>query len=231
MYVSRKHRNKGVGDALIKDAFEKLKSAEKIRIGGDLFNFFPGVPSDFLDVAVPFFTKHGFIKTGDCYDMVNLNLTKFSYKGLKPEMRYLKSDELQLLQTFIKDAFPGRWEFEVNDYVIKNGSGKEFLCAFVDEKIVGYVRVNREDNVDLPYNTNWCARFGKCAGLGPLGVHKDYRKHGIGYNLLVEAFNTLKDFGYDKVVIDWTGLVGFYQRFGFEIFKRFVYFTKERRIK
>lgn len=230
IYVKENSRKKGIGSMLITKALKELKDYDEVRVGGDLFNFFPGVPDDFLVLMAKLLTKFNFSVTGECYDMINLNLQKHSYRGETHLTRYLTKEDLPKLKEFITAAFPGRWEFEVCDYIKKGGTGKEFLCTFIDDKIVGYIRVNKQDNVDIPYNTNWKTIFGDdLVGLGPLGVSKEYRKLGIGYNLLVKTFNTLVEEGYRKALIDWTGLVPFYQKFGFQTFKRFVYFVYKRK--
>lgn len=53
-------------------------------------------------------------------------------------------------------------------------------------------------------------------GLGPVSVHPDYQKQGIGTKLVHEGIGLLKDMGAGGCVL--VGDPGFYERFGFRSF-------------
>ena len=72
----------------------------------------------------------------------------------------------------------------------------------------------------------WSSRFEKLIGLGPLGVNSQYRKQGIASNLIKIALKEAKMNNYSEALIDWTGLVAFYQKYGFETWKCYQYANK-----
>jgi GNAT superfamily N-acetyltransferase len=48
--------------------------------------------------------------------------------------------------------------------------------------------------------------------FGPLGVHKDFRKHGTGRALLLACLLDMKLKGYGYAIIGWTGILDFYTK-------------------
>jgi|SRR5215212_4644121 len=48
--------------------------------------------------------------------------------------------------------------------------------------------------------------------FGPLGVHENYRKQGIGSALLLACLHAMKEEGYAYAVIGWVASEGFYAR-------------------
>ena len=69
----------------------------------------------------------------------------------------------------------------------------------------------------------WKDRFDNLGGIGPLGVDKDYRKMHLGGDIIKAAQNYLVDYGVSDIIIDWTGLMELYQKYGFEVYKTYKY--------
>jgi predicted N-acetyltransferase YhbS len=63
--------------------------------------------------------------------------------------------------------------------------------------------------------------------LGPIGVSRDCRGKGYGTTLLDAGLRCLRDHGVRGCVIDWTGLLEFYARFGFEPYRKYVILLKQ----
>jgi len=61
--------------------------------------------------------------------------------------------------------------------------------------------------------------------LGPIGVSAGLRGRGSGHALLGQALSHLRDLGARRTIIDWTGLVDFYGRHGFEVTRRYQYLS------
>ena len=79
---------------------------------------------------------------------------------------------------------------------------------------------------EISYNINWKERFTKLVGIGPLGVDPNYRGNGIAKMLLYYSISDSAKNGYTEAMIDWTGLVTYYQKFGYEIWKCYQYANK-----
>ena len=62
-----------------------------------------------------------------------------------------------------------------------------------------------------------------------IGVSADRRGHGYGAALLDAGLRRLHDNGINGCVIDWTGLVDFYARFGFERYRSYTMLARSLR--
>ena len=58
-YVSKRYRKQGIGSMLI-DFAEKIGRDRDLIIGKDIYNFFPGVPTDFDNLTDVWLEKRGF---------------------------------------------------------------------------------------------------------------------------------------------------------------------------
>ena len=81
------------------------------------------------------------------------------------------------------------------------------LVAEVDGNIVGNIIYSKAKATDLNGNNHEFISF------GPVAVHPDYQKKGIGSALINHTFKLAEQFGYTAVFI--TGNPEYYQRFGF----------------
>lgn len=77
-------------------------------------------------------------------------------------------------------------------------------------------------------NMNWSPLFDReVGGVGPLGVDAEKRKNGYGLAVVKAGIAFLRQRGISHIVIDWTGLVGFYQKLGFDVWKSYKSYKKE----
>jgi GNAT superfamily N-acetyltransferase len=220
--VDESYRNKGIGTQLLKRVEEEMKKRGKRRIllGRDTFNYFPGVPARHKRVK-EWFLEKGYINKGKVYDLFK----KYDYSNDCKKIDYspyniciLKKYERDKLISFLKRAFPGRWEYEAVKYFEKGGTGREFLVARESDKIIGFCRVNDSDSKVIGNNVNWKNRYnGKLGGIGPIGVDKEYKRKGIGKSLIEYGVSMLNQRGIENILIDWTTLTDYYSKFGFEI--------------
>lgn len=223
-YVSKDERKRKIGTTLFKLAEEKLKelNVKKINIGRDINNFFPAVPLDFDNITPLFLENMGYQQNGITHDLIkNCNNELFKYNTIC-DIKIAEDDDKEKLLLFLEENFKGRWHYEALHYF---DCGGYVICKDKDE-IVGFMRVNYLYNKDIPYNIMWRNRFERLGGLGPLGVKKEYRKKGIGESLLKYSINYLQKLGATNIMIDWTSLLLYYQKFGFEFWKGYRYYYK-----
>lgn len=241
-YVGQKYRKNGIGSKLLEKSEEELKSlgVQSISIGSDIHNFFPGIPNDFDNLTDVFFRNRGYNVSYYTHDLVkkltkddiikyhdfNSNQYLEDDKVVNVVLRYATIDDKEELLDFFKRCFYGRWYDECIEYFKNNQIKKEYLLALINNKIVGFLRVNNQLIDEISYNINWSSRFDKLVGIGPLGVDPEYRSNGIAKMLLYFSISDSAKEGYTEAMIDWTGLVTYYQKFGYEIWKCYQYANK-----
>lgn len=243
LFVKRSERKKGYGNILLTSAEEKMKKlgVTTIMVGSDIHNFFPGIPNDFDNTSDTFFANHGYemgyythdlikkLSSDDLIKYSSYNNNEYIEDGKKKKvlLRYATILDKDALLDFLKRVFFGRWYDEGMEYFSNGEIKKEYLLALVDDKVVGFLRVNNGLIKETSYNINWQGRFQKLVGFGPLGVDPIYRHHGIAKMLLYYAITDSYKNGYSDAMIDWTGLVTYYQKLGFETWKCFKYAKKK----
>jgi len=88
---------------------------------------------------------------------------------------------------------------------------------FKGETLDGFALIQDWQNKTPIGGAVWRNDLGeKWGSLGPIGVSKSIRGHGYGHALLGEALMELKKRGAQRTIIDWTGLIDFYGKHGFE---------------
>ncbi|HBP25382.1 MAG TPA: hypothetical protein DD618_00295 [Acholeplasmatales bacterium] len=230
LYVSKSFRRQGIGDKLLAYAEQILKANNKteIQIGRDYHNFFPGLPNDFDNLGGPWLEKRGFKYVRTTHDLINWEAkAPFAIRNSEYAYRFATQNDEEALLNFMDNNFPGRWKYECYEYYQGPIFQEAYLLALDQEKIIAFTRVNTPDLDILPYNCTWHGRFPKLGALGPLGVNKAYRGKGLGYDVVAAGLNELLKRGCQPMIIDWTGLLEFYQQFGFEVWKEFHCYTKQ----
>lgn len=252
--VAPDKRGKGIGTELLSlaESWCKDQGAQILRLGSDYPHFFPGVPvsippqeSSLLggapfseDVAVSdFFTKRGFRIDWTEYDLI-ADLTSIDLGSspsevfAQPDFSFsLCSDRLRpATLEFLSASFPGRWYQEMVDG-FENGLQNEDVALAVQngsEKVVGFARIGNRMSSHLSPGLFWRGLLGSNSGaLGPIGVDRSCRGKGLGLALLRASLSELKRRGVDLTVIDWTDLVGFYGKLGFQPWKAYRGMSKQ----
>ncbi|GGP16815.1 GNAT family N-acetyltransferase [Oceanobacillus neutriphilus] len=231
LLVSRNHRNKGIGSKLLVNAETHLKNAgaNQILLGRDPWHYFPGIPVE-MEKTKAWFAYKGYENNGTDHDLIRTYNVHDEVKIPKidgVEFSVLELEDKELFLEFLQRCFPGRWEYEAIHYFQKGGTGREFAILKKEEKIIGFCRMNDEKSVLIAQNVYWAPLFKeRLGGIGPLGV--DERERGQGYGLaIVEAgIAFLRQRGISRIVIDWTGLVEFYNLLGYDIWKTYASYRK-----
>lgn len=226
-YVSRKYRNMGVGTKLF-DFADEIKGNKKLIIGKDINNFFPGVPTDFDNLTDVFLEKRGYIGTRYTHDLIAYKPRY--YEKVNKSIDFIlcpKERKNELIQFMIENNW-GRWAYEAKTYFeSKEDNYSSYIIGVTKEnKIVSFVKINDMTMNNISYNMMWSKRFDSLGGIGPLGVDKLYRHQSIGGDTLSKGIATLLSRGCKNLMIDWTGLMEVYRKYGFEVWKSYKYMEK-----
>lgn len=226
-YVSKKYRRQGVGSTLF-DFANKICGERDLIIGKDIYNFFPGVPTDFDNLTDVWLEKRGFTGHRYTHDLIARNPKSYEIKNKEVVYKYCEDEEKDKLIEFIKKNNWKRWALEVEEYFLnkKENDEKAYIIGLLYGEIISFVRVNTNEMNIVAYNVMWQNRFEKLGGIGPLGVDKEQRKSGLGKDMMSIAINDLLKKGCKELMIDWTGLMELYSKFNFEVWKSYKYMQK-----
>jgi GNAT superfamily N-acetyltransferase len=213
IYVAKKHRNKGIGKEILARCIKKSAKLgyNEIIVGGDEQCIFSGVFHKNNEHTHKFLTNSGFIAN---YSNINLILHK------KVDVTYIQDDYDYILGVtneqkkeaieFVKQNFSPRWVMELSE------TENEDIGILLDNnKIIGFIRTGTKESKKLPNSLNDYLLFENLAGIGPLGVSKEYQGKGLGIYLVNKTIHELIKNGASDVMVDWTGLDKFYLKCGF----------------
>lgn len=231
LLVAQDYRKKGIGKKLLEHAENKLKESgvNHIWLGKDTYHYFPGIPVQFMTVR-NWFEKHGYLQGSkefdlDCHFERITNETP-SKEGVEHSL--LKIEEKNEFLSFLNRCFPGRWEYEAIKYFESGGQGREFVILKKLNQIIGFCRINDSKSPMIAQNVYWSPLYKEeLGGIGPLGIDPTERKYGYGLFIVEAAVSYLQKREVRDIVIDWTGLVKFYNKLGFEACKSYNSYYKK----
>ncbi|KAJ53078.1 putative N-acetyltransferase YhbS [Clostridium tetanomorphum] len=242
LIVDFKYRNIGIGSYLLYKCENILQARgiKHIEVGRDTFHFFPGVPLEFKD-GYKFFNKRGYKDSYSSSDLI-CDISSIDFSKLK-NLKRLKlnenkeyvvlpfnKDEEEKLICFFKEAFPGRW-LEAIKYALNNDADGEDIIIMKDIKkdiVIGFSRVYHKDSKVIGPPIYWRKLLGEnFGGLGPIGIHPQYRQKTLGLTLLFKSLEILKNRHVENICIDWTELYKFYGIFNFIPWKSYVHMGKD----
>ncbi|WP_047979886.1 GNAT family N-acetyltransferase [Ornithinibacillus contaminans] len=233
LLVDSAYRKQGIGTLLLRHAEEVLKEKgmKGITLGRDTYHYFPGVPSEDKETA-RWFEKRDYQHYVTDYDMkcTYLASEKLAWPAMQNvEFLLLQEGEKDALLDFMHRCFPGRWEYEAMHYFKKGGTGREFVVVKENGKIIGFCRINDALSPIMMGNVNWAPLFDvdTVGGIGPLGVAASRRKNGYGLAVVRAAVAALRERGVTDIIIDWTGIIDFYKKLGYDIWKSYKAYKKE----
>ncbi len=194
------------------------RGVTRIVFGTDSKHFFPGVPID-VPALNDLLMVEGFEFGGE---QVDLERDLSTYELPKPlpegvEFRPLTPGDHDSLVAFFDDEFPGRWKYDVLWKVEKEGR-YDFVYGLIHERRVRGFALLQDASHRFPIGgAVWRNNLGeKWGSLGPIGVSQKTRGQGWGGALLGAALQHLANSGAKQSIIDWTTLVEFYGKHGFE---------------
>lgn len=232
LLVDQAYRNQGIGSQLLEGAESYLKALGKkqILIGRDPFHYFPGVPSAY-EATCNWLTEKGYVKEDTEVDLTcaykeseAIDMPHFD----EAEFVIAKQQDEEALLAFLHRCFPGRWEYEAKKYFAAGCSGREFVLLKVNGEVKGFCRINDPDSEIIAQNVYWAPLFDHgLAGVGPLGVDSSERGKGYGLAIVQAAIAFLRERNMQQIVIDWTGLIAFYEKLGYSVWKTYEPFAKK----
>lgn len=232
LVVDKRYRGQGIGSELLRHAEKIMKShgMDQVLLGRDPQHYFPGIPRP-NDHVAQWFESKGYTKQDTEYD-VSRSYDKTSQINQLQindvEFGLLKEDEKDAFLGFLRRCFPGRWEYEAIKYFELNGTGREFVVIRKHGKIIGFCRVNDSKSPIIAQNVYWAPLFQEgLGGIGPLGVDAEERGQGFGLAVVEAGIIELRKRGVQNIVIDWTGLIDFYKKLGYDIWKTYDSYKKE----
>ena len=224
--VDKEFQGKGYGSKLLKRCEEELlkEGVKKIILGGEMDNFFSGI-ADPDEYKIEFFRKREYtINCENHFDLIeDVSNTDFdSFNVTKNESCELNTivyteEYEKKLGSFFDKTFPGRWEYEIMNYIREGQDYRNVLILLHQDEIIGFCKIFKSEGI-----TDYDFLYGREHGaLGPIGIAEDYRGKGVGNRILYDSLNFLKRRGAHNVLIDWTILKDFYGQFGFTPFKTY----------
>ena len=221
-------QRQGVGTELLTWAEDWLSGygCKRIRIGGNLRPFLPGLPY-VMSTYTMFFEKLGYQSPSTQPYEFDIARSLKNYQPIYPkpvrvDLTPMNSGEEQLLLDFLHREYPGRWEFEAQEFVKNGGRASDFLLIRVNGEVQGFCRLTLSDS-ERPIERFYPQRLPQPWGqYGPLGLSKAVRGQGLGGYLIDAAAVHMKSLGVDGCVIDWTSLVELYGKFGFTVYNQYI---------
>lgn len=230
LLVGRVARRQDLGERLLRHAEDcfSLAGIKEIRLGRDPWHFFPGVPAEDIETA-GWFERRGYRRESLESDLLREVNGQAAYELTNPpeHFRVLEREELPELVEFLAINFPGRWHYEALRYLETRAGGQEFIGFYIEGKLKGFCRINDLGSPLIAQNVYWAPLF-TCdlGGIGPLGIDRSVRGHQYGLDLVKAAANELMGRGSEAIVIDWTQLVPFYEKLGFQVWKQYITMAK-----
>lgn len=237
-------RRRGVGSALLAWAAAWLaeQGCTTARLGGGLRPFAPGLPVELG--SEEFFAARGFRpRDGDAtvWDVAgDLAERTWERSGSAPapgdQLRVApaqRGDDRALL-AFLQREFPGRWRFEFEEFCRLGGKMSEYTLLWRGDgtgaaSVDGFCRIRRRWRYAVePLDRFFMHRLPTPWGqLGPIGVGQAGRGRGAGSALLRFSLARLNAYGVRGCVIDWTTLIDYYGKFGFQPFRAYRVLVKD----
>jgi GNAT superfamily N-acetyltransferase len=223
LVVASAFQRKGIGRHLLSLAEQWLAATGccAAQIGGGLRPFAPGVP----DTGVAgFFQRCGYEAFNTVWDMA-ANLATYRPPGNLSQnscaARPAAPGQEEMLLDFLRREFPGRWRYEAEMFLADGGRISDYMLLWTERGIDGCCLLTFPDSV-RPIERFYPYRLPKPWGqIGSIGVSADRRGQGLGSVLLDAGLRRLHDNGVNGCVIDWTTLIDFYGKFGFERYRAY----------
>ena len=119
------------------------------------------------------------------------------------EIREERHDDIEAIRDVNKRAFGQDQEGNIVDALRSNGAALLSLVATLNGQVVGHIMYSPITVGDVT-----------AAALGPMAVHPEHQREGIGSKLIEAGTQKLKDAGYPFIIV--LGHANYYPRFGFK---------------
>ena len=220
----------GIGTQLLDWAEEWLagQGCTSIQVGASIHPFAPGLPDTLPSLS--FFQKHGYINSGSVWD-VSRNLADYMPPAcvhpIEGVVHPAQPGQEDALLDFMQREFPGGWTYECQDFLAASGRISDYMLLWTERGVDGFCQLTFEDSLPRPIERFYPYRLPRPWGqLGPIGISEDQRGKGYGAAVLDAGLRRLHNNGVNGCVIDWTTIVDFYGKFGFERYQEYIQLEK-----
>ena len=228
LLVDEKWRRKGIGTILLKKVMRKLPPQTSITIGMDPAHLFPGIPDE-IESLKSFFRNNGFKLEGNAFDLrTNIESYQPRYFLQKNyQVRRLVEEEKEELVELIKHNFSERWLNDTTEALKDERTIEGTFGLFKQETLIGFAHVHTFHDKYLGPSVYWkeCLER-EYGGLGPIGIAEIYRGNGLGTAFFEQVLLQLQNEGITDMVVDWTVLLDYYGKFGFQPWRKYVHASK-----
>lgn len=233
--VAPEVQRQGIGSALLTWAEGWLvgHGARHITVGQGLQPFVPGVPES-LPGTLAFFRAHGYT-VADSPPEPRIWDVAADLSGYEPPAHVREVDALirpaqpndrTAILAFLQREFPDRWRYEFEEFLRLGGRLADYMVLWTAEGVDGCCLLSFEDSI-RPIERFYPYRLPRPWGqLGSIGISARRRGQGLGSALLDAGLRRLHNNGINGCVIDWTGLLDFYGKFGFTPYRSYLPLTK-----
>ncbi len=220
--VAQPFQRQGIGRELLTHATQWLaaQGCSGASVGGSLRPFVPGVPTELKSEG--FFRRVGFVSAwedglvwdvardlSDYAAMPGLDRLPCAARPAGP------GDRLALLG-FLEREFPGRWFYECHEFLREGGRISDYMLLWTETGVQGACRLTFEDSA-WPMERFYPYQLPRPWGqLGSIGIAAGERGRHFGLALLDGGLRRLHNNGVNGCIIDWTTLVDFYAKAGFQ---------------
>ena len=231
--VLPEYRRQGAGSLLLRWAEDWLleEGCRWMRLGASPRTFTPGFPVELGEGE--FFLRRGFTAEENSYmwDVArdlgdDLPIVRNPYPDPNPIRQAAESDREALLE-FLQREFHGGWLYAFQEFMRIGGSIGDFTILSLDGRVEGFAWTTLETSarpLDRYHPVGLPKPWGQ---LGPIGVSQGVRKHGWGGLVLQAGLEHLRACGVRGCVIDWTGIIDFYGKYGFLPYRKYLPMVKK----
>ncbi len=221
-------QRRGIGTALLgwAEGWLAERGCQRLRLGGNIHPFAAGLPVQLGGEA--FFAHRGFTTAAGherswdvAHDLADYVTPPSASKASGLRARPAQPGEEDALLGFLRREFPGRWRFEAECHLREGGRISDYVLLWSARGVDGFCQLTYEDSrrpLDRFFPHGLPRPWGQ---LGSVGVSWDRHGQGYGAVMMDAALRHMRDLGIRGCVIDWTGIVGFYAKFGFKPFREY----------
>ena len=227
--VHPRWQRRGIGRRLIQAAEAKMRAegVTRVVVGSSFHHLLAGLPQ-WAEAARALVLAEGYALGQTVWD-VRRRLSALPVLPEVPrldgfDLRPCRDGEAEALVGFLDEAFPGRWPRDVAHFLQTGGPIGHVMGLFEGERPCGFAHLHPPGSIGTG---RWAGLVPGIAALGPIGVAAAQRGKGQGLALLFAGLHELRRLGADEVVIDWTDLIDFYGRVGFEPWLRYTLAAKD----